>query len=417
MRSLLVLLVAAVAACGPSNRDTGDATPAPDACVGLECRVTNCGMRPPTTISGTVFAPNGTLALYGATVYVPNGDPGPLQDGAVCGQCQNNLPGGAVAHAISDEFGKFTLTNVPSGRNIPVIIQIGKWRRQLQVANVTECQDNPVPATDTSLPKNHLEGDMPRIAMVTGGCDALECLVRKLGVADSEFTNDSGSGRIHLFDGGGASAGPGGQTLAAADTLWSSVDTLKKYDVTMMSCNCSEEARTPASLTALKAYADLGGRVFMSHYHNNWISADWPGVATCDVDDLASGTDTIDQVNNPKGTSFANWMVNVQGSTTLGIVPITEGKKSCTTIDNTRAERWVYNTNDMTPQNFQLTTPNDVAENARCGRVVFSDMHVASGSSSGTQFPNSCATTPLSPQEKALAFMFFDISTCVGPIF
>jgi hypothetical protein len=60
----------------------------------------------------------------------------------------------------------------------------------------------------------------------------------------------------------------------------------------------------------------------------------------------------------------------------------------------------------------------------RCGKVVFSDMHVSSGStsSSAVPYPGGCALganmqlAPLSPQEKALAFIFFDIAACVGPV-
>ena len=70
------------------------------------------------------------------------------------------------------------------------------------------------------------------------------------------------------------------------------------------------------------------------------------------------------------------------------------------------------------PQNFQFTTPNEVALDQRCGKVVFSDMHVSSGSRSRATvpFPNDCSTADLTPQEKALAFMFFDIASCVNVI-
>ena len=71
-------------------------------------------------------------------------------------------------------------------------------------------------------------------------------------------------------------------------------------------------------------------------------------------------------------------------------------------------------------QNFQFTTPNELPPNSRCGKVVFSDMHVSAGSDSqpGTPFPNDCNNGALTPQEKALAFMFFDIASCVAaPIF
>jgi len=53
---------------------------------------------------------------------------------------------------------------------------------------------------------------------------------------------------------------------------------------------------------------------------------------------------------------------------------------------------------------------------------VFSDMHVSGGpAKNGTMalpYPQSCGPeTVLSPQEKALAFMFFEISACVGALF
>ena len=438
MRPILALLLISLwGGCGPSTRveDTPEDAPIlPDACEGLRCKVTNCAAKgqAETSVSGTVFAPNGTLPLFGVTVYVPNTDPGFFTDGAQCSRCANSLPGDPIAQTLTDTTGHFRLSGVPSGELIPLIITIGKWRRQIKIPVVTDCADTPLQAAQTSLPRTKIEGEMPKIAVATGGADAMECLVRKLGVADSEFTNDSGDGRVHMFTSNGASRSVTNQTFSPATTLWASVNKLKQYDLTMFSCEGSTypDIKPQSAMEAVKAYADLGGRVFMSHFHAIWISGEnathappvWPSVANCTTAVSTSSTaGVIDQVNNPRGPSFASWMQSVQASTALGQFTINDSRQTCASVDNTKAERWVYlqsGTSEIL-QNFQFTTPNEVMKEDRCGKVVFSDMHVASGStsSSSTPFPNGCSTGELAAQEKALAFMFFDIASCVGPIF
>src|SRR6185503_43860 len=92
-----LLMVAGCASHHHHDSDAGmiDAAYVPDACEGLRCFQFDCSSKtdpmgnplPPTTLSGTVYAPNGTLPLYGVNVYVPASDPGPLPDGVTCDQC------------------------------------------------------------------------------------------------------------------------------------------------------------------------------------------------------------------------------------------------------------------------------------------------------------------------------------------
>lgn len=453
MRSLLSCSVFAasvlLAACGSNNGTTTDAKPGevvdavpppPDSCVGLECAKVDCSTMGggTTTLSGTVFAPNGELPLYGVTVYVPNADPGPIPAGVQCSKCNDVLAGNPLAQAVTDEAGKFTLTDVPVSPNLPVIIQVGKWRRQITVPTVTACTDTPIDAGQTRLPRNHTEGDMPQIALTTGAADALECLLLKIGVDPAEITTGSEAGKVHLYVGSGDPSFPatgsfdstfagGARPLSGATPFWNSSTTLDKYDIVLMSCEGSEyeDAKSATAIQNIYDYANKGGRVFLSHYHYYWINQapqPWSMALTLtdDFDLLDPVVGTVDQ-SFDKGQAMAQWLVNVGASTTLGQLPITDGRNIAKAVNATLAQRYIYLDGSAAadgfagPQVSQFTTPLDLQESDRCGKVVYSDMHVSSTSTPGDPFPLGCSTG-LTPQEKALAFMIFDISSCVGPI-
>src|SRR5204863_8880719 len=127
-------------------------------------------------------------------------------------------------------------------------------------------------------------------------------------------------------------------------------------------------------------------------------------------------TGLVDQ-SFPKGAALADWLMKVAASTVLGELPIHEPQHTLTTVDPMLAKQWITGKSPDTGsvKYFTFNTPVGVADDQQCGRVVFSDIHVSSGDQTGTDFPNGCQTTDLSPQEKALLFMLFDLSACLIP--
>src|SRR6202012_2117897 len=124
--------------------------------------------------------------------------------GVGCDNCSVPASGSPLISTITDADGRFVLHNAPVGTNIPLVMQIGRWRRQIRVSTVTACTDTPLSASLSRLPRSKIEGDIPLTAVVTGADDATECLLRDIGVADSEFTNPNGTGRIQLYTGSSA---------------------------------------------------------------------------------------------------------------------------------------------------------------------------------------------------------------------
>jgi hypothetical protein len=400
-------------------------------CQGLQCQQQACASGGTTTVSGTVYDPAGSLAIYNVMVYVPNAPLEPLSSGASC-LCE--VSGSPVASAITDSAGRFVIENAPVGSDIPLVIQVGKWRRQFTIPAVEACADTAVPDQTLKLPKDRSEGDLPRIALTTGNADALECLLGKLGLDRSEFTTPAGGGYINYFAGHDgtdkyADAMNDGADFPKASALWSSVDTLKQYDVVLLSCegNEYEDEKGNDAFEAMYEYANLGGRVFASHWHQVWLKqgpAPFPDIADfVNEDDLDDITGTV-VTSFPKGQALSEWLVNVGASQTPGKIDIKRAQYTVVSENPEYAQRWIENTDPETVQYLSANTPLGAAPADQCGRVVLSDIHVSGGradedaedtSDSDIEYPNGCTSTSLSPQEKVLAFMLFDISGCVVP--
>jgi hypothetical protein len=400
-------------------------------CSGLECAQVQCPSAGTTSVSGVVYAPNGTLVLPNVLVYVPNTAVGSLPSGAQCNHCNTAPSGHPLVATLTAADGSFTLENMPVTADVPLVILAGKWRSQIPINTVPGCVDTPLAAAMTRLPRNKSEGDMPLIALSTGGADSLECLLRKAGIDDTEFSTNSGGGRVHLYAGFGGTdrfdAAHGGAAFASSTTLWSSSASLAPYDLVLLACEGQQDAldKPQSSLDAMKSYADAGGRVYAGHWQNYWIFAGptpWPSLATWNfalpnldslVADVNAGFD--------QGNMFSQWLLTTGASVSPGTISIEQGRQTAITVDESLTRKWIYKdqTTNFSPtvQYFSFTTPVEATPSLQCGRVVFTDMHPAGGdlSHSGLQFPSGGCANPINPlnaQEKALLYAFFDLGRC-----
>jgi hypothetical protein len=436
---------------------------------GLQCNVA-CSGGGTTTITGKVYDPAGKNPLYNVAVYVPAVPLVPLPKGVPTGadacSCGALFQSGAITNTTTAVDGSFTLTNVPVGSQVPLVIQIGKWRRQYMVP-VTQCTANAQPnlAFLGTIPAGDTIDNMPDIAVSTGGADTLECLMLRIGVPASEYVGGAATtGHIHVFNGGGATGGgPERNQMATATpsstTLWDSQAHLMPYDIVLLSCEGEETYdAVPANL---ETYLNVGGRAFASHFHYSWFSgpidgtsaqtytanSDWGNLAAWTADQGGDGAGpiggiidtTLNGSTKPfsKGVTLASWLGENAALGTDGVaageLAIYQPRFNATvSAADTPSQQWITADSASGASGntmyFSFDTPvnapiGDAGVPNYCGRAVFSDLHVSgnpttkdTGNSNGGQPPpTGCDNTTLSPQEKALEFMLFDLSSCVLP--
>jgi hypothetical protein len=429
-------------ACG------GGGGPGVCGCTGTCAELPNCPGTTTTTITGKVYDPGDVHPLYDVLVYVPNNpaDPAltaPFAAGISCEQCGANAAGDPLVTTNTAPDGSFTLSGVPVSSSLPLVIELGRWRRQFTVDVASSCGTNPVTTTSTkpvkwlaatapalaasghlTMPTSSTYGDIPRIAILTGGWDPMECVLRKMGVADSEFVNPGGAGHIQFYTaaepalpanpfqvepakcppnpyGSGAvisGATPTQASLFAATGGPGGTPELNNYDVAILACE-GYEVNNTANWASLGAYAGAGGRVLASDFGYDWLAetnntceagpctgteitqnpafpnvATWATFGSTDAVDGTTETATVDLVSNPKGPDFQSWLQDISivaaGADTVSLNPVFQATNAIVAP----TQQWLH-WGTATPIQFTFNTPVGAAATAQCGRVNFMDWH------------------------------------------
>lgn len=385
------------------------------ACTGLCLQQVSCPTGQTTSISGTVYAPNGVDPLPNVTVFIPNAPVEPFKAGVECLPPGAAPSGSPLVGTTTAADGSFKLVNVPVGTNIPVVIQSGRWRRQFTVATTTSCADT---AFSGRMPKNQAEGDIPLIAIPTGSSDAVECVLRKVGIDDAEFTNPLSTGRIHLYAGTRSRGAIIDANTPSQSALMNDPAQLAKYDVLMLPCQGSSGGQADATnLPNLLQYVNSGGRVYASHYSYIWFNsngnlasvAGWPTNSPG-----AGGADTA-TINTgfSGGRTLSDWMQTIGATTTPGQVQVSAVVEDIRTVNPPNQVWLTFNSNSAVAQ-FTFNTP--VGSTNQCGRVLFNQYHVETPAlgAAGRAFPVECSTGPMTNQEKLLEYSLFDLTNTGG---
>jgi hypothetical protein len=264
---------------------------------------------------------------------------------------------------------------------------------------------------------------------------------------------------VHVFSGGDSNGGQGVGTPEknpmpnapkSAMSLWATSDQMMAYDIVLLSCEGGETYQ--ANPTALDTYLNNGGRVFASHFHYAWFAgpigsmqsysvpmnwgthlAAWTaggGMANGPIGGVLDTTLNGSTAPFPKGVSLQKWLTNTHA---LGTDNVPAGElaiyapryNALVTPNNPPSQPWITSDGSgMQGSTMYLSfdTPVDSplqpdgGAPAFCGRAVFSDLHVAGNPATNDTSPppNGCDNVDLSPQEKALEFMLFDLSSCVS---
>jgi hypothetical protein len=279
-------------------------------CVGLQCNVTtSCPGGNATKITGVVRDPAGLNPVYNVLVYIPN-DPNQalpaITDGPQLDQCGGvgQLPP-SIAAAYTAPNGSFTLNDVPVGVPLRIVMQTGKWRRVVNytvggACSTTDFETIPTLKNQMRLPRNRAEGNIPRIAVVRSSCEAMECMMRRIGIDLTEFgAYDNASladRRIHLFNAPGAGdpaevpqpTALATLTVPPRDRLLETVSgssRLNSYDIAMLPCDCGNEYINPIAARR-RRLADRGACT---------------NVGACTV------AGAVCKGDGAPGTNFANW--------------------------------------------------------------------------------------------------------------
>ena len=248
---------------------------------------------PGTRLTGKVVAPEGTIPIAGALVYLAGAPPAAIPDGVYCDKCVH-LPDG-TAFTTTRADGTFELE---AGRGSAyLVVQKGAFRRVRSISLAGGTQ--PVPAAMTTLPAitdKAAGDDVPKIAVLLGAWDPIELVLARMGLKATITKDFLGKAQVLSKDAPsfaiyGAHL-PGEVTpYPAPITLLTDPKEISKYHIVFIPCSgtpymgddssaprCSGVyASSPKVKTTLNEFVQKGGRLYASDWSYEYVRQVFPG--------------------------------------------------------------------------------------------------------------------------------------------
>jgi len=360
-------------------------------------------------VTGVVRAPEGTIPISGALVYLSQSAPPAIPDGVYCDACEELTS--STPHTLTGANGYFDLPTHLTG-DLFLVVQKGQFRRVRQVTINEGTQAMPAAVTTLPARMDKANGDdVPRMALIQGQWDHIEVSLAKLGLANitEGFLGpevDTANAAFDFIDSG------------ARDGLLTNWDQIKNYHIVFIPCSGSSGTTCNDSLPGnaqvqenLRQFVRAGGKLYATDYSYEFVRQPWPQLVTFNSANGSIGSgclsfeyDAPATVNdagmrdwlaaqNPPITNFdvvANYtMVDALNA---GPVLDLDGNSINTTPKNWVSGLWQGGNH-----------PATVSFQDQCGRVMFSTYHTEGGAGEST----------LLPQELALLYVILEVGVCV----
>jgi hypothetical protein len=356
-------------------------------------------------LKGKVLAPEGTIPISGALVYLTATPPETIPAGAYCDKCVQLAPN--VPYTYSKPDGTFDLPAYATGAQ-QLVVQKGQFRR-VRPFDV-KAGDQQVDAALSTFPAktDASKGDsIPRMAIVTAQWDHVELSLAKLGL-----------GKIKP-------GGIFGDTVTDAsfdmkdESLLEDATAMAAYHIVFIpcsfssgtSCNSSQPAGTTKVKENLKQYVASGGKLYATDYAYEFVRQPWPGFISWEGETATLGSackeDAYDAPAVNMDPGLGAWLSAI-GESNVSLKESWTAIRSVTPQPGTDPEGKPVT---ITPkvwassQRQGATTPATVSFENGCGRVLFSTYHTEGAGSA-----------QLLAQEKALLYVLLEVGVCVGKL-
>lgn len=359
-------------------------------------------------LKGRVYAPEGTIPIAGALVYLSPTPPPDIPDGAYCDRCVELDK--SIAYTFTAPSGQFVLGARRTGDQY-LVVQKGQFRRVRSINVVEGPQD--VAKEHTTFPNKTSKayGDtIPKMAILPFQWDGIDVLLAKLGLGsitkDLFGVDQVDKSKYHGFD---------YIDNFAATKFVEDAKEMSKYHIIFKPCADSEQTTcktySPADKApvqkALQEYVKGGGKFYATDYSYEYVRRVWPEYinwmgekketgSACN----GGGVDGPAEVPDP---GLGTWL-EAMGHSEWDIHGSWTGISKVNAVNTLDVDG---NPATITPKVWvkSKTTgkPATVSFESGCGRVLFSSYHAEVKEKEAV------------PQEMALLYVLLEVGVCVAP--